>query len=216
MVLSARRLERLETIVADITAQGGNATAYQADVTCADDIARLIADSQALFGKIDVLINNAGVMKLAPIVKGKIDEWDNMIDINIKGVLYGIHAALPVFLSQQHGHFINLSSVAGLRVFAGLGSVYSGTKFAVKAISDGLREELAGSNVKVTTIYPGSVNSELKFGNSDSDTQAMVEAFYQANQIDAKHIAHAVAYAIAQPSDVGINDITVRPAQQAF
>ena len=136
--------------------------------------------------------------------------------MNVKGVLYGIAAVLPTMQAQKSGHIINLSSVAGLRVSGGLGTVYSATKFAVKAISEGLRMEVANDNIRVTTLYPGAVASELKFGSSDEQASAAMQAFYEAVEIPADSVARAVAYAIEQPDDVAINEITLRPTRQEF
>ena len=172
--------------------------------------------AKAEHGSVDVLVNNAGIMPLSPLAKLKVDEWDQMIDVNVKGVLYGIAAVLPTMQAQKSGHIINLSSVAGLRVSGGLGTVYSATKFAVKAISEGLRMEVANDNIRVTTLYPGAVASELKFGSSDEQASAAMQAFYEAVEIPADSVARAVAYAIEQPDDVAINEITLRPTRQEF
>jgi NADP-dependent 3-hydroxy acid dehydrogenase YdfG len=168
VVLGARRKDRLDAIVKDITAKGGNALAVTVDVTKREQVDTLIQEAVKVYGKIDVLVNNAGIMPLAPFAALKVDEWEKMIDINIKGVLYGIAAALPVFTKAKSGHFINLSSVAGIKVFAPGGSVYSGTKFAVHAISEGLRMETRKDNIRVTILSPGAIDSELKEGTTDA------------------------------------------------
>jgi NADP-dependent 3-hydroxy acid dehydrogenase YdfG len=216
LVLGARRLDRLEKLAADIAASGGEALAVATDVTKRADVENLIRAAQSRFGRVDVLVNNAGIMPLAAMSKLKVDEWDRMIDVNIKGVLYGIAAALPGMRANQSGHIINLSSVAGLRVSAGVGTVYSATKFAVKAISEGLRAEVGGEGIRVTTLYPGAIASELVDGSSDAEATAAMKAFYAANEIPADSVARAVAYAIEQPSDVSINEITLRPTRQEF
>lgn len=159
------------------------------------------------FGRMDVIVNNAGLMAIAPMDEAKVDEWDKMIDINIKGVLYGIASALPVFRKQQSGHFINLSSVAGIKVFAPGGTVYSGTKYAVRAITDGLRAEVGG-NIRTTSIEPGAVDSELKYGSSHEESSEAVQQFYQ-QAIPSDSVARAIAYAIEQPDDVDINEIVL-------
>lgn len=215
LVLGARRLDRLETLVEQITAEGGQAIAVKTDVTRREDLQALAAAGVEKFGRIDVLINNAGTMPLAPIAKLKIDEWDHMIDVNIKGVLYGVAAVLPHFEAQDSGHIINISSVAGIKVFSPIGSVYSATKFAVRAIAEGLRSEI-GHNVRSTIISPGAVASELKHHTSDTETSAAVHDFYQANEIPAQAVARAIAYAIEQPEDVDINEIVLRPTVQEF
>ena len=189
LVLVARRTERLQALQGRIIAAGGVAVYQTADVTKAED--------------------------LQAAVQLRTDEWDRMIDINIKGVLYGIAAALPVFQRQQSGHFINVSSVAGIKVFSPGGTVYSGTKFAVRAISEGLRHEVGGK-IRTTTILPGAVASELKHGSSHSQSSDFVQAFYQQNEIPADSVARAVAYAIEQPADVDINEIVLRPTVQEF
>ncbi|PRO22261.1 SDR family oxidoreductase, partial [Acinetobacter baumannii] len=162
VALGARRTEKLEAIVHDIRAEGGQAEFIGMDITKPQEVQALIEKALSAFGQIDVLVNNAGLMSIAPLSELKVDEWDRMIDINIKGVLYGIAATLPVFQKQNFGHFINLASVAGIKVFSPGGTVYSGTKFAVRAISEGLRHEVGGT-IRTTTIEPGAVESELKF-----------------------------------------------------
>lgn len=215
VVLGARRVDRLKKIAAKINEAGnGKAEYVQTDVAKKDDLQALVAKAKDTFGKVDVMVNNAGLMSMAPLSALKVDEWDRMIDINIKGVLYGIAAALPIFEDQQSGHFINVSSVAGLKVFGG-GTVYSGTKFAVRAISEGLRQEVGG-NVRVTTLEPGAIDSELKHGTSHAETSAMIDEMYRTSSISADSIARTIAFAIEQPADVDINDIVVRPTVQAF
>ena len=214
LVLAARRKERLDKLVAEFTAAGGQAIAVETDVTRNDDVKAMVQAALDTFGRVDVLINNAGLMSIAPMSEVRVDEWERMIDINIKGVLYGVAAALPVFEKQQSGHFINISSVAGIKVFSPGGSVYSGTKFAVRAISDGLRHEVGG-NIRTTTIEPGAVDSELKHGSSHAQSREAVNAFYQ-QAIAADSVARAIAFAIEQPADVDINEIVLRPTVQDF
>ncbi len=214
VVLAARRKERLEQLVGELVAAGGEAVAYQTDVTRADEVKALIQGAVDTYGRVDVLVNNAGLMAIAPMSDLRTDEWDRMIDINIKGVLYGIAAALPVFQQQNAGHFINIASVAGIKVFSPGGTVYSGTKFAVRAISEGLRHEVGGS-IRTTTIEPGAVDSELKFGSSHQQSRDFVVDFYK-QAIPADSVARAIAYAIEQPADVDINEIVLRPTVQEF
>lgn len=214
VVLGARRTDRLENIVRDITATGGEAVFVTTDVTKRDDVKALVDLAIASYGRLDVIINNAGIMPVAPLDADKVDEWDAMIDVNIRGVLHGISAALPIFRKQDGGHFINLSSIAGMKVPAPGGVVYAGTKFAVRAISEGLRVE-AGPNIRTTTLLPGLVESELKFGSSDPDARAAVVGMYEI-AIPAQTIADAIVYAIAQPKSVDINEIVVRPTSQEF
>lgn len=215
VVLGARRKDRLDSIVKDITAKEGKALAVQVDVTKREQVESLIQKALKAYGKLDVLVNNAGIMPIAPLAALKIDEWERMIDINIKGVLYGIAAALPVFTEAKNGHFINLSSIAGIKVFAPGGSVYSGTKFAVRAISEGLRMETRKDNIRVTILSPGAIDSELKEGSSDESGSKNVKEFYKI-AIPADSTARAIAYAIEQPSDVEIDEIVVRPTVQEF
>ncbi len=215
VILGARRQDKLETIVKDIKDEGGEAEYLVTDVTVTSDVKALVQKAVDVFGRVDVMINNAGLMSIAPMSECKTDEWDRMIDINIKGVLYGIAAALPVFEKQESGHFINISSVAGIKVFSPGGTVYSGTKFAVRAISEGLRHEVGG-NIRTTSIEPGAIESELKHGSSHGDSSAFVKDFYQNNEIPSDSIARAIAYAIEQPADVDINEIVIRPTVQEF
>jgi NADP-dependent 3-hydroxy acid dehydrogenase YdfG len=214
VTIAARRRDRLDRIVADITRSGRRAKGYEVDVTQKAQIDALVANVMKEFGRIDVLVNNAGVMPLAPLSQRRSDEWDRMIDVNIKGLLYGIAAALPVFEKQQEGHFINLGSVAGIKVFSPGGTVYSATKFAVRAISEGLRHEVGGK-IRVTVVEPGAVDSELKSNTIDPVSRDFVAEFYQ-QAIPASSVARAIAYAIEQPADVDINEIVLRPTVQEF
>ncbi|WP_426079139.1 SDR family oxidoreductase [Janthinobacterium sp. PSPC3-1] len=214
VVLGARRMDLLNALAEDITAAGGKAAIARTDVTQAGDLTRLVETALAVFGKVDVLINNAGLMAIAPLDALKVDEWERMIDINIKGVLYGIAAVLPYFKAQGSGHFITISSVAGAKVFSPGGTVYSGTKFAVRAISEGLRHEVGGA-IRTTTILPGAVDTELTNGSSHADSATALKEFYK-QAIPADSVARAVAYAIEQPDGVDINEIVLRPTVQEF
>jgi NADP-dependent 3-hydroxy acid dehydrogenase YdfG len=209
--LGARRLDRLQTVVADIQRAGGRAAAMRVDVTRRAEVDAFLQAATEKFGRIDVLVNNAGLMALAPIGKTLVDEWDRMIDINIKGVLYGIAAALPVFARQKGGHIINIASVAGHKVSMG-GAVYCATKHAVRAISEGIRQEVDG--IRTTIISPGAVQSELPLGISDPETAAGTKEFYRLTAIPADAVARAIAFAIEQPADVDINEILLRPTAQ--
>ena len=160
VVLGARRADRLEALVGEIVAAGGEALAVKVDVTDRAEVANLVDSAVRAYGRIDVLINNAGVMPLSPLERLKVDEWDRMIDVNLKGVLYGIAAALPHMKEQKSGHIINLSSVAGHKLFGG-SAVYSATKFGVRALSEGLRQEVKPYNIRTTIISPGAVKTEL-------------------------------------------------------
>jgi len=213
VAVAGRRKSKLDEVVAQITNAGGRAGAYQLDVVRKEQVKAVVDAVIADFGKLDVLINNAGLMPIRPMAEVNTDEWDAMIDINIKGVLYGIAAALPVFLAQESGHFINLSSVAGIKVFSPGGTVYSGTKFAVRAISEGLRHEV-GSKVRITSIEPGAVDSDLKFSTSGTARSTVMD-FYKA-AIPASSVARAIAFAVEQPADVDINEIVLRPTAEEF
>jgi NADP-dependent 3-hydroxy acid dehydrogenase YdfG len=213
VAVAARRKDKLDEVVVAFSKAGGEARAYQLDVVDKKQVKSVVDTVIGDFGRLDVLINNAGIMPIRPMSEVNTEEWDAMIDVNIKGTLYGIAAALPAFLAQESGHIINLSSVAGIKVFAPGGTVYSGTKFAVRAISDGLRQEV-GAKVRVTSIEPGAVDSELKF-NTTGTAQSGVLDFYKI-AIPASAVARAIAYAIAQPADVDINEIVLRPTAQEF
>lgn len=213
VAVAARRADKLEAVVAEIAAQGGDAKAYTLDVTDKRQVAAVVAAVVTDFGRLDVLINNAGLMPIRPMSEVNTDEWDAMIDVNLKGTLYGIAAALPRFLAQDSGHIINLSSVAGVKVFAPGGTVYSGTKFAVSAISEGLRQEV-GDKVRVTSIAPGAVDSDLKHSTSGTARDTVLDFYKKA--IPAASVARAVAFAIEQPDDVDVNEIVLRPTHQAF
>lgn len=214
VVLGARREDKLKLITDDITSAGGTAIYQATDVTDKDEVTALVKKALKTYGKVDVIINNAGIMPIAPMSEGRTEEWDSMIDVNIKGLLYGVAAALPIFEKQQSGHFINLSSVAGIKVFSPGGTVYSATKFAVRAISDGLRHEV-GAHIRVTTIEPGAVQSELTLGTTHSESAKGVNEFYKI-AIPALSVARAIAFAIEQPADVDINEIVLRPTAQEF
>ncbi|HEY4164909.1 MAG TPA: SDR family oxidoreductase [Dongiaceae bacterium] len=214
VAIAARRLDRLDRIVADITKSGGRAKAYQVDVAQKAEIDALVSNAMKDFGRIDVLVSNAGVMPIAPLSQRRVDEWDRMIDVNVKGLLYGIAAALPVFEKQQSGHFINLGSVAGIKVFSPGGTVYSATKFAVRAISEGLRHEVGGK-IRVTVIEPGAIASELTSNTNDQASREFLVEFYK-QAIPASSVARTIAYAIEQPADVDINEIVLRPTVQEF
>ncbi|MBA3941934.1 MAG: oxidoreductase [Sphingopyxis sp.] len=213
IAVAARRKDKLDAVVAAIAAAGGEARAYLLDVTDKHQVASVVAAVVADFGGIDVIVNNAGLMPIRPMVEVNTDEWDAMIDVNLKGVLYGIAAVLPRFVAQDSGHIINVSSVAGVKVFAPGGTVYSGTKFAVRAISEGLRQEVDG-RIRVTSIEPGAVDSELKFSTTGTAADNVLD-FYKI-AIPANSVARAIAYAIEQPDDVDINEIVLRPTAQEF
>ncbi|MGL4288709.1 MAG: SDR family oxidoreductase [Phreatobacter sp.] len=214
VVLGARRTDRLERLAADIGAIGGHATFTTLDVTSRDNMKAFIGFAIARFGRLDVLVNNAGLMPLSLVSDLKVDEWDRMIDVNLKGVLYGIAAALPVFTTQGSGHIVNISSIADRRVVS-TAAVYSGTKYAVRAISEGLRQEV-GPAVRVTLVAPGATESELALTISDPELRRAAIEDYRRDLLPADAIARAVAYAIAEPGDVDVNEIVVRPTAQVY
>ena len=206
VVLGARRIDRLEALVSKITASGGKAVARALDVTSRADVQAFADHALAQFGRIDVLVNNAGVMPLSPLSALKLDEWDTMIDVNIRGVLHGIAAVLPAMERQGQGHVVNVSSIGGLFVMP-TAAVYCATKYAVRAISEGLRME--SDIVRVTCVYPGAVESELASTITHAETAEAIDAFRQI-ALKPEAIAEAIAYAIGQPPEVDTTDIVVR------
>lgn len=214
VALGARRKERLGKLVQEINDSGGRAIAFQTDVTKRADVEALVRGTVEAFGRVDVLVNNAGVMPLSRIDKLQFDEWDRMIDTNIKGVLYGIGAVLPFMQAQKRGHVINVASVAGHRVPLNNGSaVYSATKFAVRAISEGLRQEVKPYNIRTTIISPGAIQTELPDTVTDQDIKANMQGLLHV-AISADSIARAIAYAIEQPEAYDVNEILLRPTAQ--
>jgi NADP-dependent 3-hydroxy acid dehydrogenase YdfG len=212
VVLGARRVERIEALVSEITAKGGKALAVQMDVTDKNQVCNLVGKAVQSFGRIDVMLNNAGVMPLSPLDRYKTDEWDQMIDVNIKGVLYGIAAVLPEMQKQKSGHIINVASVAGHMLFP-TGTVYCATKFAVRALTEGLRREVKPYDIRTTIISPGAVASELLESISEPDVLAATRDATTI-AIPADSFARMVAFAISQPSDVDVNEILFRPTKQ--
>ena len=207
VVLGARRTDRLEKLTAEIRAVGGTAEYRALDVTSLADTQAFADFALKTFGRIDVIINNAGVMPLSPLAELKIDEWNRMIDVNIRGVLHGIAAVLPHFTERKAGHVINLSSIGGHRVWPTC-AVYSGSKFAVRAISEGLRQET--QDIRVTIISPGVVESELADSITSTATREAM-ADFRKTALTPDAIARAMAYAIEQPADVDVNELIVRP-----
>lgn len=208
VVLGARRVERLEQLVADIRAAGGQAITRRLDVTDAADVQAFADAAMAEYGRIDVLLNNAGVMPLSMLEALKLDEWNRMIDVNIRGVLHGIAAALPVMQKQRSGQIINVASIGAYRV-SPAAAVYCATKYAVRAISDGLRQEVGG-DIRVTLVSPGVVESELAESISDQGARDAMREFRKV-AISPSAIARAVAYAMEQPVDVDVSELVVRP-----
>jgi len=215
VVLGARRADRLQSLAGELTARGGHALALTTDVTSCDQVRRLADSAVETYGRIDVIVNNAGLMPQSLLERLKIDEWDRMIDVNIKGVLYGIAAALPHMKRQKAGHIINVSSVAGHKVRPG-GTVYSATKHAVRVISEGLRQEVKPYNIRTTVVSPGAVDTELPDTITDPDVSVAMRKFYDDFAIPADSFARAVVFAMSQPDDVDINEILFRPTRQEF
>jgi NADP-dependent 3-hydroxy acid dehydrogenase YdfG len=213
VVLGARRADRLQALAKEIEGRGGKALALETDVARPEQVKALVDSAVQRYGQIDVMINNAGLMPQAPLEKLKIDEWDRMIDVNIKGVLYGIAAALPHMQRQKSGHFINVSSVAGHRVGPGF-AVYAATKYAVRALSEGLRQEVKPYNIRTTVISPGAVATELPNTITDSAAAERIRIFYDQVAVPADSFARAVAFAMSQPEEVDINEILYRPTRQ--
>lgn len=213
LVLGARRTDRLDAIAAKVREQGGDVLVQALDVTRRESVDAFIAATVQRHGRLDVLVNNAGVMPLSRMADLKIDEWERMVDVNVKGVLFGIGAALPVMHAQQSGQIVNVSSVAGRQVFA-TAAVYCATKFAVHALSEGLRQE--SPFLRVTTIAPGAVESELTSTISDPAMKREVDEVFRKDMLPADAIARAIAYAIGQPADVDVNELVVRPTAQAY
>ncbi|MFC6644846.1 SDR family oxidoreductase [Granulicella cerasi] len=212
VVLGARRKDRLDALVSEIEAAGGKALAVACDVVKRADLEALVAAGVKAFGKIDVIVNNAGIMPLSPLSELRVEEWEQTIDVNVKGVLYGIAAALPVFEKQGSGHFVNISSVAGIRAFP-MAAVYCGSKWAVGAITETLRQECVGKNIRTTVILPGAFETELGNTITHKETAEQMGHFMQVAQ-PPQAIAEAIAYAIGQPAGVAVNELVVRPAAQ--
>lgn len=212
VVVGARRTDRLEKLVADIHAAGGEAEFQRLDVTRREDMEAFIAFAEARFGGLDVLVNNAGLMPLSPLAALKTEEWNRMIDVNIRGVLNGIAAALPRFMAQGGGHFVNIASVGAHQVWPTT-AVYSATKYAVWAITEGLRQE--HPDIRATIISPGVVESELADTITDPATAVAIQQA-RAVALKAEVIAGAIRYAIEQPAEVAVNEIVVRPMGGAF
>ncbi|MDI1329542.1 SDR family oxidoreductase [Pseudomonas sp.] len=209
LLLGARRVDRLEVIINEINNAGGQAEFRKLDVTDKADVEAFTQYARERWGRVDVIINNAGIMPLSPLAAMKTDDWNRMIDVNIKGVLHGIAAVLPEFILRGTGHVINIASVGALTV-SPTAAIYCATKYAVRAISDGLRQER--SDIRVTCVHPGVVESELASTITDSATiQAM--ASYRAIALQPNAIGRAVRFAIEQPDDVDVNEIVIRPTR---
>lgn len=217
LVLAARREEKLQTIVEKIKENSGEAVYFVTDVTKRIDNQKLVDFTIKTYGKVDVIFLNAGIMPNSPLSALKEDEWDQMIDINIKGVLNGLAAVLPYFVEQKSGHVVTTSSVAGLKAYPG-GAVYGATKWAIRDLMEVLRMESAqeGTNIRTATIYPAAINTELLDKITDSKTAEGMTSLYDKYGIAPERVASIVAYAIDQPEDVNINEFTVGPTSQPW
>jgi NADP-dependent 3-hydroxy acid dehydrogenase YdfG len=212
VVLGARRIDRIQSLADELTGSGGKALAIPTDVTHYDQVKRLVDAAVQTYGRIDVIINNAGLMPHSPLERLKIDDWNRTIDVNIKGVLYGIAAALPYMKQQKAGHIINVSSVAGHKVRP-TSAVYAATKAAVLTLSEGLRQEVKPYNIRTTVISPGAVATELPNSVTEPDIAENVRKSYEI-AIPADSFARAVAFAMSQPEEVDVNEILFRPTRQ--
>ncbi|MEU9500503.1 SDR family oxidoreductase [Streptomyces sp. NPDC048196] len=212
LVLGARRSERLAELVGRIEEAGGSAVQVRTDVTRREDLKRLVALAVERFGRLDVLVGNAGVGTISPLDDLRVEEWDHMVDVNVKGVLHGIGAALPVFRAQGTGHFVTTASTAAFRVVPTM-AVYAGTKFAVRAICEGLRQE-AGEGLRVTTVSPGPIATDFAEASTNSRVRAEITAMRDRLAIPPDAIARAIAFAVEQPADVDVNEVVVRPTAQ--
>ncbi len=214
VVLGARRAERIEALAAALNGAGGKALAMTTDVTDRAQVQNLVDRAIEAFGRVDVILNNAGLMPNSLLERLRVDDWDRMIDVNLKGVLYGIAAVLPHMQARKSGHIINVSSVAGHRVGPG-SAVYAATKHAVRALSEGLRQEVKPYNIRTTIISPGAVATELPGSITEPDTAANVKKVYE-QAIPADSFARMVAFAMDQPDDVDVNEILFRPTAQVY
>jgi len=214
VMLGARRLHRLEALADEIRRDGGRVALQRLDVTRREDVEAFVQAAVEQLGRLDVIVNNAGVMPLSPVADLKVEEWDRMVDVNLKGVLYGVAAALPVFRAQGSGHVVNVTSVADRRIVP-TAAVYSATKYAVRAFSEGLRQEIGGG-IRITVVAPGATESELANGISDPELRRAAIEDYRRDLLPADAIARAIAYAVAQPPEVDVNELVVRPTAQAY
>lgn len=217
VVLGARRTDKLDRIVADIRAAGGQATSRVTDVTKREDSEALVTLAKETFGRVDVLFLNAGLMPNSPLSALHVNEWDQMVDVNLKGVMYGIAAVLPDFTSQKSGQVIATSSVAGLKAYPG-GAIYGATKWAVRDLMEVLRMESTQekTHIRTSTIYPAAIKSELVDQIMDQETAEAVRGMYDTYEISPERVADVVAYAINQPEDTTINEFTIGPSTQSW
>ena len=213
VVLGARRSDRLQSLADELSGSGGKALAVATDVTHRNQVKRLVDTAAQKFGRVDVMINNAGIMPRAPLERLTIDDWDRTIDVNIKGVLYGIAAALPHMKKQKSGHMIFVSSVAGHKIGPDF-AVYAATKHAVRALAEGFRQEVKPYNIRTTIISPGAVATELPDSVTEPDIAEKIRTYYDEIAIPAESFAQAVIFAVSQPEEVDVNEILFRPIKQ--
>ena len=214
VVAGARRKERLDGLVEEVSRDGGKAIAVECDVTDESQAQDLIHRAVEEYGRIDILVNNAGVMLLSTVGKGLSDQWRQMFEVNVMGLLYATEAAIGHMKGQGSGHLVNISSVAGRKVTRDSSGVYAGTKHAVNAISEGLRQELLEDNIRVTIVGPGAVATELPDHITDEDAREGLSGLLELERLQAEDIAEAVVYAATQPERVSVNEILIRPTQQ--
>jgi NADP-dependent 3-hydroxy acid dehydrogenase YdfG len=214
VVVAARREERLDDLVERIENSGGRTLAVSCDVTDEDQAHALIRRSEEEFGRVDILVNNAGVMLLSRVGKGLTDQWRQMFEVNVLGLLYTTDAAIEVMKRQGSGHIVNVSSLAGRKVTRDTSGVYAGTKHAVGAISEGLRMELLEDNIRVTIIEPGAVETELTDHITDEEAKEGLSGLLELDILQAEDVANAIAYAVTQPERVSVNEVLIRPTQQ--
>ena len=213
VVLGARRSDRLQSLADELSGSGGKALAIATDVTHRNQVKRLVDTAAQKFGRVDVMINNAGIMPRAPLERLTIDDWDRTIDVNVKGVLYGIAAALPHMKKQKSGHMIFVSSVAGHKIGPDF-AVYAATKHAVRALAEGFRQEVKPYNIRTTIISPGAVATELPDSVTEQDIAEKIRTYYDEIAIPAESFAQAVVFAMSQPEEVDVNEILFRPIKQ--
>jgi NADP-dependent 3-hydroxy acid dehydrogenase YdfG len=213
VVLGARRVDRLTDIVAEIRAAGGQASSQEVDVTRKEDLETLVQHSVEQFGRLDVLVGNAGIAKVGPVADLDVDGWSSMIDVNVRGVLHGIAAALPVFERQGQGHLVTIVSTSGIQI-SPMQAVYAGTKNAVRTLLEALRQESTDGVLRTTSISPGYVNTELSDSIDDPVAREEIRRNMDEFAISPDAVARAVAFAIEQPQDVEIGDLTLRPTRQ--
>ena len=210
----ARRKERLDGLVEEVTRDGGKAIAVECDVTDESQAHDLVRRAVEEYGSIDILVNNPGVMLLSTVGKGLSDQWRQMFEVNVMGLLYATEAAIGHMKEQGSGHLVNISSVAGRKVTRDSSGVYAGTKHAVNAISEGLRQELLEYNIRVTIVGPGAVATELPDHITDEDAREGLSGLLELERLEAEDIAKAIVYAVTQPERVSVNEILMRPTQQ--